>query len=198
MRAVIEASIAMGQVVCISDPVQAARRDAAYLAGDVPPLPPFPGLSGGLICTHQPFSCDTPAGLLSVHGQIRTGDARRVTTMRCRMAFTSSHSTPIRLSISTPLRRLRCERIGGRAIGMTTDAAKAVAGRVLLDVSGKYQRFFDEHGVKAIIVRPDYYIFGAVKDLADLPALLGDLTSRLGADLDTLTANARSGEQALA
>ena len=198
VRALIEASIAMGQVVCISDPVQAARRDAAYLAGDVPPLPPFPGLSGGLICTHQPFSCDTPAGLLSVHGQIRTGDAtsRFDDAMPNGFHVITLDADPGHFLDAASQNAL--ERIGGRATGMTTDAAKAVAGHILLDASGKYQRFFDEHGVKAIIVRPDYYIFGAVKDLADLPALLGDLTSRLGADLDTLTANARSGEQALA
>ena len=50
---------------------------------------------------------------------------------------------------------------------------------MLLDVSGKYKRFFDEHGVKAIIVRPDFYIFGGVKTLQDLPSLLSDLVSRL-------------------
>lgn len=45
VRAVIDASIAMGQVVCISDKEEAARRDEAYLAGAVPALAPFPGLA---------------------------------------------------------------------------------------------------------------------------------------------------------
>jgi 3-(3-hydroxy-phenyl)propionate hydroxylase/flavoprotein hydroxylase len=70
-------------------------------------------------------------------------------------------------------------RIGARTIGMTRDESKVVAGRVLFDVSGKYQTFFAEHGAKAMIVRPDYYVFGAVDTLSDLPALAGMLTSRL-------------------
>jgi 3-(3-hydroxy-phenyl)propionate hydroxylase len=72
--------------------------------------------------------------------------------------------------------------IGGRSIGITSDADKAVKDRVLLDVSGKYRQFFDEHGVEAIIVRPDYYIFGGVKTLEELPMLLSDLVSRLSVD----------------
>jgi 3-(3-hydroxy-phenyl)propionate hydroxylase len=57
-----------------------------------------------------------------------------------------------------------------------------VKDRVLLDVSGKYKQFFDEHGVKAIVVRPDFYIFGGVKTLEQLPALLSALVSRLSID----------------
>jgi hypothetical protein len=55
VRAVIDASIAMGQVVCISDPEEAARRNEAYLSGQVPPLPPFPGLTDGLRCGEERY-----------------------------------------------------------------------------------------------------------------------------------------------
>ncbi|WP_144139366.1 bifunctional 3-(3-hydroxy-phenyl)propionate/3-hydroxycinnamic acid hydroxylase [Paraburkholderia sp. BCC1884] len=189
VRAVIDASIEMGQVVCISDPGEAARRDAAYLAGDVPPLAPFPGLTDGLICKDRPFACASVAGLLSVHGQIGTGEA----TVRFDDAMPNGfHVITLDTNPAWHLdsaSHAALERIGGRAIGITADPDQAVAGRILLDTSGKYQRFFAEHGVKAIVVRPDYYIFGAVKHLADLPALIGDLTSRLavGADVEMST-----------
>ncbi|VWD38431.1 hypothetical protein BLA50215_05195 [Burkholderia lata] len=62
--------------------------------------------------------------------------------------------------------------IGARTIGITHDESKAVAGRILHDVSGKYETFFNEQHAKAIIVRPGYYVFGAVGSLAELPSLV--------------------------
>jgi 3-(3-hydroxy-phenyl)propionate hydroxylase len=182
VRAVIDASIAMGQVVCISDKEEAARRDEAYLAGNVPPLPPFPGLTDGLICKDPAFASESVAGLLSVHGQVTNlGEASRY-----------DDAVPNGFHIialdAHPNRHLDAQgkaalaAIGGRSTGITTDADKAVKDRVLLDVSGKYKQFFDEHGVKAIVVRPDYYIFGGVQTLEELPALLSDLVSRLSID----------------
>jgi 2-polyprenyl-6-methoxyphenol hydroxylase-like FAD-dependent oxidoreductase len=179
VRAVIDASIAMGQVVCISDPEEAARRDEAYLAGEVPPLPPFPGLTDGLICGEERYATYGAAGLLSVHGQV------------------SNHGEEMRYDDALPngfhiialdadpekyldaISQAALARIGGQTIGITYDAGKTQPGRILLDVSGKYRRFFDEHGVKAIVVRPDYYVFGAVKTLSALQVLVGNLASGL-------------------
>ncbi|AXE98429.1 bifunctional 3-(3-hydroxy-phenyl)propionate/3-hydroxycinnamic acid hydroxylase [Paraburkholderia hospita] len=179
VRAVIDASIAMGQVVCISDPEQAARRDASYLSGDVPPLPPFPGLTGGLIRTEQNSADGGIAGQLSVHGQVRNdGEVMRYDeAIGNGFHVIALDADPDLHLDSETLATLA--RIGARTIGMTRDESKVVAGRVLFDVSGKYQTFFAEHGAKAMIVRPDYYVFGAVDTLSDLPALAGMLTSRL-------------------
>jgi hypothetical protein len=193
VRAVIDASIAMGQVVCISDPEEAARRDAAYLAGEVPPLPPFPGLTDGLICTDNAFACGTAAGLLSVHGPIESDGQ----TMRYDDAIPNGfHIIALDADAAAHLSdasKAAFAQISGRMIGITTDAAKAKAepGRFVLDTSGKYKRFFDEHGAKALVVRPDYYVFGAVRDLRDLPALVDDLTARL-----SLQSTVESREQA--
>lgn len=184
VRTVIDASIAMGQVVCISDPEEAARRDAAYLAGDVPPLPPFPGLADGVICRQKNFSVDTVAGLLSVHGQIENdGEEMRFdNAMPNGFHVIALDADPE--SYLDAVAQASLARIGARTIGITAEIGKAVAGRVLLDRSAKYQRFFNEHGVKAVIVRPDYYVFGAVKKLADLPALVADLASQLGVEVE--------------
>ena len=185
VRAVIDASIAMGQVVCISDPEEAARRDAAYLAGDVPPLPPFPGLTDGLICTQKAFGGNTVAGLLSVHGQIENDGE----TMRFDEAMPNGfHVIALDADPESHLdavARAALARIGAQTTGITAEPGKTVAGRILLDKSGKYQRFFDEHGVSAMIVRPDYYVFGAVTNLSDLSALVADLTSRLDVEVVT-------------
>ncbi|MHB9834708.1 bifunctional 3-(3-hydroxy-phenyl)propionate/3-hydroxycinnamic acid hydroxylase MhpA [Paraburkholderia terrae] len=182
VRAVIDASIAMGQVVCISDKDEAARRDEAYLSGQVPPLPPFPGLTDGLICKDPEFACESVAGLLSVHGQVNNlGEASRyddAVPNGFHVIALDAHPNPYLDAKG----KAALAAIGGRSIGITTDSDKAVKDRVLYDVSGKYKQFFDEHGVKAIVVRPDYYVFGGVKTLEQLPALLSDLVSRLSID----------------
>jgi 3-(3-hydroxy-phenyl)propionate hydroxylase len=179
VRAVIDASIAMGQVVCISDKDEAARRDAAYLSGQVPPLPPFPGLTDGLICKAPAFACESVAGLLSVHGPVKNLGPQ------CRFDDVVPNGFQVIALDAHPNQHLDAQgkaalaAIGGHSIGVTAAEDKAVKDRVLFDVSGKYRRFFDEHGVQAIIVRPDYYVFGGVKKIEDLPALLADLMSRL-------------------
>ncbi|WP_321876780.1 bifunctional 3-(3-hydroxy-phenyl)propionate/3-hydroxycinnamic acid hydroxylase MhpA [Paraburkholderia bannensis] len=180
VRAVIDASIAMGQVVCTSDLQKAAERDAAYLAGNVPPLPPFPGLTDGLIVHAQNSADGGIAGQLSVHGQVRNGD----TTMRFDEAVPTGFQL-IGLDIDpqawlSEAARTALARLGAHTIGVTRDASKLVANRVLYDVSGKYQQFFAQHDAKVVIVRPDYYVFGAAHTAEEANALVAALVAGIG------------------
>jgi 2-polyprenyl-6-methoxyphenol hydroxylase-like FAD-dependent oxidoreductase len=197
VRAVIDASIAMGKVVCISDPEEAAQRDEAYLSGKVPPLPPFPGLTDGLIRANQNSATGGIAGLLSVHGPVRNdGEVMRYDDAIPNGFHVIALDADPELYLDAGSRAVLA-RIGAQTIGVTCDESRLVAGRVLYDVSGKYRAFFDEHDAKAIIVRPDYYVFGAVSGLSGLPALVAMLDSGLGgndttrspqASLDTVKA----------
>ncbi|WP_321814870.1 MULTISPECIES: bifunctional 3-(3-hydroxy-phenyl)propionate/3-hydroxycinnamic acid hydroxylase [unclassified Paraburkholderia] len=142
VRAVIDASIAMGQVVCTSDPVKAAQRDAAYLGGNVPPLPPFPGLTDGLIVHTQNSADGGIAGQLGVHGQVRN----RGRTMRFDDAVPTGFQV-IGLDVDPQhwlddASRAALDVLGAHTVGVTCDESKIVADRVLYDLSGKYQRFF--------------------------------------------------------
>jgi 2-polyprenyl-6-methoxyphenol hydroxylase-like FAD-dependent oxidoreductase len=179
VRAVIDASIAMGKVVCISDPAEAARRDAAYLAGEVPALPPFPGLTDGLIRADQNSAAGGIAGQLSVHGQVRNdGEVMRYDdAMPNGFHVIALDADPERYLDAQSQQALAL--IGAKTIGITHDESQVVAGRVLFDVTGKYDGFFNEHGAKALIVRPDYYVFGAVGSLTELPGLVRMLTAGL-------------------
>lgn len=177
VRAVIDASIEMGQVVCIADAEAAARRDAAFLSGQVPPLPPFPGLTGGVVSTD--FGITGVAGLLGVHGQVEdSGRTARFDDMVANgfqvIALDTDPGHYIDADSSALLTRL-----GASTVGVTTDPSKVSPGRVLRDVSGRYARFFAEHGARVIVVRPDYYVYGGVSDPAQLPALLAKLGSQL-------------------
>jgi hypothetical protein len=48
----------------------------------------------------------------------------------------------------------------------------------LVDVDGAYARYLQQHDVDAVIVRPDFYVFGAGR-LAELPGLVGDLLGQV-------------------
>ncbi|HZT50860.1 MAG TPA: bifunctional 3-(3-hydroxy-phenyl)propionate/3-hydroxycinnamic acid hydroxylase [Stellaceae bacterium] len=49
----------------------------------------------------------------------------------------------------------------------------------LVDSEAHYGRLMDEYGCDVIVKRPDYYIFGACRGAAELPALLADLREQL-------------------
>ncbi len=70
VAAIIEQAVALGRVVCVSGPAEAALRDAALLSGDVPPPPPFPTVSGRLFAQH-----DELAGTLAPQSVVRVGTA---------------------------------------------------------------------------------------------------------------------------
>jgi 2-polyprenyl-6-methoxyphenol hydroxylase-like FAD-dependent oxidoreductase len=171
IRAVIDASVEMGKVVCVSDPQKAAERDAAFLSGNVPPLPPFPGLVDGLVqlsADGQPVGL---AGTLSVHGSVEL-EGR---TLRFDDAFGRGFHL---ISVGDdPLQRLTGEqrafldRLGVSNIRMSKDGAAGTCR----DVSGKYHRFLQEAGLQAVLVRPDFYIYGGVADSSQVPALVVDL-----------------------
>src|SRR5438067_13511669 len=72
VRQVIELSIPLGKVVCVSDPEQAAARDGAMVAAArepclSPPLP-MPRIGPGLAADSDPLG-----GRLRPHGAVRRG-----------------------------------------------------------------------------------------------------------------------------
>ena len=49
-----------------------------------------------------------------------------------------------------------------------------------MDVDGFYLPWLREAGYEVIVVRPDFYFFGAVPTSAELPALLAELFTKVG------------------
>jgi hypothetical protein len=70
------------------------------------------------------------------------------------------------------------ERVGMRCLRFSRDTDDA---RVLMDETGEYEKFFQENSLEAVIVRPDRYVFGAVRRLAELGVLIKKLQSALTA-----------------
>ncbi|MEB0196455.1 bifunctional 3-(3-hydroxy-phenyl)propionate/3-hydroxycinnamic acid hydroxylase [Pseudomonas sp. 5S4] len=173
IRAVIEASMAMGKVVCVSDPVEAAERDAAYLSGNVAPLPPFPGLTDGLLPKAGPLR-----GTLGVHGSIEIGGkVSRYDDVIGRgfHLLVSGELDPLLLLSSEQSRFISDYDLKVVRLAQTADSSQGI----YRDVSGKYLRFMAEAGLEALIVRPDYYCYGGVAALSALPQLIDTLRDQL-------------------
>jgi 3-(3-hydroxy-phenyl)propionate hydroxylase/flavoprotein hydroxylase len=173
IRAVIEASMAMGKVVCVSDPVKAAERDAAYLSGNVASLPPFPGLTDGLLQEEGPLR-----GMLGVHGSIEIGGkVSRYDDVIPRgfHLLVRGDEDPLALLDAPQLSFIRDYGLQVVRIAPQADHAKGI----YRDVSGKYLQFMAEAGLKVLVVRPDYYCYGGVAELSALPKLLTSLRQQL-------------------
>lgn len=173
IRAVIEASMAMGKVVCVSDPVKAAERDAAYLSGNVAPVPPFPGLTDGLLQKGSPIS-----GMLGVHGAIEMdGQVRRYDDVIGRGFHLVVIGDQDPMTVLSPEQLAFIHDFDFKVVRLAESADSAKG--IYRDVSGKYLRLMSEAGLKALIVRPDFYCYGAVAELSALPNLLNSLREQL-------------------
>lgn len=90
----------------------------------------------------------------------------------------------------TPALRASLERIGARLVRLVPagadrpgagEAATDTAGlaQIAVDVDGFYLPWLREADCEAILVRPDFYIFGTAAKAADVPALLENLFGKL-------------------
>lgn len=176
VRQITDISIFLGKIICIPDPAEAARRDAMFLGGDAPPPPPFPQLEAGIL--HRNGDDLAPgAGLLSPHTLVEgDGESGR---------FDDVVGTGFQIIVrngsaadwldSATLAALN--RIGARFASL--DETDTAGG--LRDLAGRLVGFMAERGWAAMIVRPDFYIYGGVAGLDGLSELARDLLSDLAA-----------------
>lgn len=171
VRAIIDLSMALGNVICVSDPKAAAERDEMMLAGrsrpdEITVPPPLPGVTNGVTAPDDPL-----AGTLFVQGRVvdLDGQARRADDV---------HGAGWRLVMidqgvaaqldSAPLQRFA--GIGGQPTVIGPD----------VDVDGTYADYFTQHNLVAVVQRPDFSVFGA----ATSPERIGPLLDLLESTID--------------
>jgi flavoprotein hydroxylase len=172
VRAVIDFSMALGKVICIADPAEAAGRDAlmtaAVASGQQTTPPPAPGLGAGVFAEGDPH-----AGKLFPQGRVRTAEGREgwfddvVGTGW--MLVSAGADALAAVDADT---RAWLASIGARAVEVGTSGP-------CRDVGGTYGRWFAHAGATVALQRPDFYVFGTAATAADTPALLADLRARL-------------------
>jgi 2-polyprenyl-6-methoxyphenol hydroxylase-like FAD-dependent oxidoreductase len=172
-EAVIRLAIELGKVLCQLDPQAAAERDAALRAAGPPPPLELAPLSAGLL--HQPIGEPDPlAGTLSVQGVVeRAGREGR---------FDDVVGGGFQLIVAggDPVAHLSNRQ---RALLDTLEATVASldpgAPHGVRDRDGRLTAWLSERGAHAVLVRPDFYVFGCAATPHAVPALLDDFRTQL-------------------
>ncbi|WP_255314980.1 FAD-dependent monooxygenase [Rhodococcus koreensis] len=166
-------AVELGRVANLKDPEAAAARDAAFRRGDVPPLPPFPVVTTGVIATREDKTPQSLAGTLSPQGVNAVGDRVGrfddvfgwgfvvVTTTDPRAVLDADH-----LAFLNSL----------GAVLATTEPGSAHS---ITDVDGTYTDYLAAHGIEAFLARPDFHLYGA-GTMHELPGLVDGLRAALG------------------
>lgn len=161
----IEFSVQLGKVICISDPVEAAARDERMKAeyaeqSKIGPLPTHEAVLGT-----GTWSADDPlAGKTSIQGRIayrgRTGRFDDIVGREAWFLLTEAGAA----DEFDAGRREEFERFGGNAL--TIGPAGSAAD--VIDIDGTYGRYFADHGVRHLMVRPDFYVAFTARDGSEL------------------------------
>jgi hypothetical protein len=172
VRAAIDFSVALGEVICLLDPDAAAGRDEAMSAavGDgLSEVPEDPPLTGRLV--HPTAAL---AGHLAPQAVVQAGAERGllddVLGGGWRLLVADGDPAELAALDAEPVQWL--ESLGGRVVPLG-------AGDVA-DIDGTYARWFEAHDVSWALQRPDFVLYGAARSAADAGRLLGDLRAQLG------------------
>jgi 2-polyprenyl-6-methoxyphenol hydroxylase-like FAD-dependent oxidoreductase len=171
----IDASIFLGRIICIPDPAEAALRDQRFLGGEVDPPPPLDSLAHGLIRRSRDGAPCAGAGALSPHVMAERDGVRGRLDDLVGPGFqllAMGHDPGAHLSGNV---RHRLAELGARFVRLG-DGPGACR-----DLDGRLDGFLAARGWQAMIVRPDFYVYGGVADAADLPELAANLLRDLGA-----------------
>ena len=164
-------AVELGKVLCERDPEKAAERDAALRAAGPPPVLAHPPLgAGGAL--HR--DGDPLAGQLAVQGRIeRQGREGLLDDIAGGGFALLARSGDPRAGLDQAELGL-LDALGTSIVSLGPGAPAGAR-----DADGRLTAWLDEHGVHAVLVRPDFYVFGSAPAPTDLPALVRDLRERL-------------------
>ena len=174
---VIKISMFLGSIICMPDPQEARRRDEMFLSGNPPRMAPFPILTDGLLERDDAGALIAPAGQLSCAGTVRFHDA----TGHFDRFVPAGGFTLVTLAGFELSPRVR-DICAGQGITIVTVADRRAAGEgQMADTQGQFARFMDAHAIRAMLVRPDFYIFGGAGELSRLEAMLDAFLRQMAA-----------------
>jgi len=167
-QAVIELAIEMGKLICVADPGEAAARDEALIAvydGSLTDVPPFPPITEGIVLAGSPC-----AG--SLFAQAEVEHCGRRARFDDAVGAGWRLVTLVEPSIDDQLAAWFAG-IGGLVVPIDSGAGSVI------DVDGSYRKWFADHGVVAALQRPDFVVFGAAAEAAEVTALVRALRETL-------------------
>ena len=171
---IIGISIFLGQIICIPDIEESQKRDAMFLSGNAPPMAPFPILTDGLLERNSSGAPKAPAGRLGPHAVVAgpMGEGRLDDIEGTGFNLFVAPNARLSARSETFLRDL-----GGRVIRLSDRPGRTDA---VVDNSGKLAGFLNGLGAQALLVRPDFYVYGAAGD-GEVDGLVDSLRADLTA-----------------
>ncbi|MFC4502158.1 MULTISPECIES: bifunctional 3-(3-hydroxy-phenyl)propionate/3-hydroxycinnamic acid hydroxylase [Streptomyces] len=186
VRHAVRMSVDLGKVICQLDPAAAADRDMAMRAarergvGRGAPRASVHPLRDGLL--HGGAGARL-TGSLTPQGRVRRGEeAAGLFDDVIGVGFVLLTSEDPRPHLDTDALRA-LERLDVRVVTVVPADADASGEGVVTDVDGLYLPYLAEAGATAVLVRPDFYVFGQAATATECSALLAELGRRLGAEV---------------
>ncbi len=173
VEAITDQAVALGKVSCTIDPGAAAERDQAFFTGQVPPPPAFPILEEGILYDGDGVANRNVRGQLGPQGVIeaegRQGLADDIIGSGWQLISYEDLA-----STAKPETKSVIETLGVRLLTLGEGMGR------FRDVNGTYKAYLDSTQARAVLVRPDFYVYGAVEPGESLDRLVDDLRSGLG------------------
>jgi resorcinol 4-hydroxylase (NADPH) len=175
VRSLVQLGMSLGRMMCLTDPEEAAARDAQLLAlvraGQRTPLPSPPVMGPG-----TKLADDRNAGEMFPQSRVR----RRAGGRPAEGLFDDLAGRGWLLlgADGDPGRGLtRRERESFLSLGGVT--AQVGPGSPFEDLDGRTTRFFERSGASVVLVRPDFRVFGTGKSADEAAGLVRALVREL-------------------
>lgn len=165
-----ELSRDLAKILNMTDVDQARERDQAFLDGTAPELKPFPWIETGVLQERPPAEATPligrlgPQSVIEMHG--RRGKADDILGSGWCLISREDPSAA-------------CDKASSDLLDLLGVRTMHLGAGGVVDVEGVYDAFLAEAGLAAVLVRPDFYVFGGVTDLGGVDALLAGLRDQL-------------------
>ena len=183
VRAVIEKGIELGRMQTIRDVRLAAVRDRGLLerraTAQAPESIRFPGLNDGFLSK----ASGRGRGELSVQGVVDDGSRRDLLDQVVGTGFCCLVDPDV-LTALPPAVPTALHQAGVRVVTLGDRSARHPSVPVVSDVDATYARWFAELDSRAVVVRPDFYVYGTAGDARAAERLLLELLEDLGTPVD--------------
>jgi 3-(3-hydroxy-phenyl)propionate hydroxylase len=176
----------LGKIICERDPVRAAQRDHELRAQQDHQVKVqlrqnlLPRISHGLLDTGRtPEGTPFPQPIVRLCGDSATEAQMMDDLVRSgfllvlRDAPAAAHVQPWLGALAALQGQVAC--IGNEAGGAVPPGVLALS-----EADGLLARWFEQHGCRAALVRPDHVVYGVASDVAGIQALLRRACARLG------------------
>ncbi|GAA3695616.1 bifunctional 3-(3-hydroxy-phenyl)propionate/3-hydroxycinnamic acid hydroxylase [Arthrobacter ginkgonis] len=180
--AFVKFSMALGEVICLTDPAEAAERDHRMIREwadtRTAPAPPRPGLGPGLHIGQH-------GGELAIQGRVALPGGRTSLlddVLGGPGALLARHAEMLH-GISPAERRILA-RVGIRLVALgDSDGADRDGITIVEDIDGTYHRWLDsleleDSKTSVALIRPDFHLYGAGGS-AEAPSLVESLLASL-------------------